>query len=331
MLPSSRVTSEPESPRSLKIPPMPFTRNCRQNRATPPNGASSSAVVSALRALSVDPEADSVAASVTGRRAERPLERPPRPVVQCDTVAVPAGVGTAMRIRCCSINAACAPSQRRSSARRTGRRSRRPTVVARSSARDLFANGSTSQFDANVAGPVDASYKLGPGDQLVLLLTGEVELAHRLDVNARRVHLHPAGGPAARREPVAPAARGHALRRARARVSGRPSRANATTRFSVSVARLRSLQVFVTGDVEHPGSYRVSPPARHSRRSMPPAARHLTGACGGSKSGVEESSSRRSTSTTTSCEATRRTTHGSSPATSCSCRFAGRRCASSAK
>ena len=46
---------------------------------------------------------------------------------------------------------------------------------------DLFSSG-TSQFDPNVAGPVDGSYKLGPGDQLVLLLTGEVELAHRLDV-----------------------------------------------------------------------------------------------------------------------------------------------------
>ncbi|HWE43481.1 MAG TPA: polysaccharide biosynthesis/export family protein, partial [Gemmatimonadaceae bacterium] len=42
--------------------------------------------------------------------------------------------------------------------------------------------GGTSQFDPNGAGPVDANYRLGPGDQLVLILTGDVELAHTLDV-----------------------------------------------------------------------------------------------------------------------------------------------------
>src|SRR6185436_9575642 len=40
----------------------------------------------------------------------------------------------------------------------------------------------TTQFDANVSGPVDASYRLGPGDRLVLLITGDAERAHTLDV-----------------------------------------------------------------------------------------------------------------------------------------------------
>ena len=34
-----------------------------------------------------------------------------------------------------------------------------------------------------LAGPVDEGYRLGPGDVLVLVLTGEVELAHTLEVN----------------------------------------------------------------------------------------------------------------------------------------------------
>src|SRR5205809_860823 len=38
----------------------------------------------------------------------------------------------------------------------------------------------TSMFDPSAAGPVDESYVLGPGDQLVLILTGDVELAHSL-------------------------------------------------------------------------------------------------------------------------------------------------------
>lgn len=40
----------------------------------------------------------------------------------------------------------------------------------------------TTVFDANAGGPVDASYKLGAGDQLVLILSGDVEAAYTLDV-----------------------------------------------------------------------------------------------------------------------------------------------------
>jgi len=39
---------------------------------------------------------------------------------------------------------------------------------------DFFRNP-TTQFDPNLSGPVDASYKVGPGDRLVLVLTGDVE------------------------------------------------------------------------------------------------------------------------------------------------------------
>jgi hypothetical protein len=46
---------------------------------------------------------------------------------------------------------------------------------------DLFANG-TSLFDANQAGPVDRNYRLGPGDRLLLLLTGDVEQSYPLSV-----------------------------------------------------------------------------------------------------------------------------------------------------
>lgn len=40
----------------------------------------------------------------------------------------------------------------------------------------------TSEFLPTMDGPVDPNYRLGPGDQLVLILTGQVELAHTLDV-----------------------------------------------------------------------------------------------------------------------------------------------------
>lgn len=47
--------------------------------------------------------------------------------------------------------------------------------------RQIFEREST-QSDANLSGAVDANYRLGPGDRLVLLLTGDVEVTHTLDV-----------------------------------------------------------------------------------------------------------------------------------------------------
>jgi hypothetical protein len=46
---------------------------------------------------------------------------------------------------------------------------------------DFFRSG-TSQFDPNLSGPVDPNYRIGPGDRLVLVLTGDVEQAYNLDV-----------------------------------------------------------------------------------------------------------------------------------------------------
>ena len=46
---------------------------------------------------------------------------------------------------------------------------------------DVFRKA-TTQFQPVVNGPVDDTYRLGPGDMLVLILTGEVEAAHTLEV-----------------------------------------------------------------------------------------------------------------------------------------------------
>lgn len=122
---------------------------------------------------------------------------------------------------------------------------------------DVFDRAST-QFDANVSGPVDANYRLGPGDRLVLILTGDVEASYTLDVTREGFVVVPQVGQLF----VANLTMGQlddVLYSRLARVySGVMRGAGATTRFSVSVARLRSNQVYVIGDVERPGSYRVS-------------------------------------------------------------------------
>ena len=122
---------------------------------------------------------------------------------------------------------------------------------------DVFRS-STSRFDANLSGPVDANYKLGPGDRLVLILTGDVEDSYTLDVTREGFvvipqvgQLHVANLTLGQLEDLLYSRLGRVY-------SGVRRGPGATTRFSVSVARLRANQVFVLGEVERPGSYTVS-------------------------------------------------------------------------
>ena len=116
----------------------------------------------------------------------------------------------------------------------------------------------TNRFQPNVDGPVDAGYKVGPGDELVLILTGDVELAHTLEVTRGGFVVIPQVGQLG----VANLTLGQLEDVLYARLgrvySGVRRGSEATTRFSVTVSRLRSNQVFVVGDVVTPGSYRVS-------------------------------------------------------------------------
>lgn len=122
---------------------------------------------------------------------------------------------------------------------------------------DLFRR-STSQFEANLAGPVDENYRLGPGDQLVLVLTGDVEEAYTLDVTREGFVVVPRVGQLAVAN-LSLAELNELLFARLSRVySGVRRGADATTRFSATVAKLRSNQVFVVGDVSRPGSYRIS-------------------------------------------------------------------------
>src|SRR3990170_2449747 len=116
----------------------------------------------------------------------------------------------------------------------------------------------TSEFLPNTSGPVDPGYKIGPGDQLVLILTGDVELAHFLDVTREGFVVIPQVG----QLPVANLTLGNLESLLYVRLgrvySGVRRGSGATTHFSVSVSRLRSNLVYVIGDVERPASYPIS-------------------------------------------------------------------------
>jgi protein involved in polysaccharide export with SLBB domain len=122
---------------------------------------------------------------------------------------------------------------------------------------EMFRSGA-NRIEASVLGPVDDNYRLGPGDRLVLILTGDVETSMALDVNREGFVLIPQVGVVS----VANLTLGQlndVLYSRLGRVYSGVSRgANATTRFSISVTRLRTNQVYVLGEVERPGSYMVS-------------------------------------------------------------------------
>jgi protein involved in polysaccharide export with SLBB domain len=122
---------------------------------------------------------------------------------------------------------------------------------------EVFRRVST-QFQPAVSGPVDRGYRLGPGDVLVLILTGDVELAHTLEVTREGFVIIPQVGQvyvAGLTLEQLDTALGTRLGRV---YSGIARDGTGTTRFQISVARLRTNQIFVVGEVVRPGSYQVS-------------------------------------------------------------------------
>jgi len=122
---------------------------------------------------------------------------------------------------------------------------------------DFFRNA-TSQFDANLSGPVDASYRINPGDRLVLVLTGDVEQSYTLDVTREGFVIIPQVGQIWVNNLTLGELENVLYSRLGRVYPGVRRGAGATTHFYVTPARLASNQIFVTGDVLRPGSYRVS-------------------------------------------------------------------------
>jgi polysaccharide export outer membrane protein len=122
----------------------------------------------------------------------------------------------------------------------------------------LDAFRSITRIAPSLLGPVSDSYKIGPGDQLVLILTGDVESSTSLNVTREGFVLIPQVGVVQ----VANLTLGQltdVLYTRLGRIYSGVRRGNdATTRFSLTVTRLRTNQVYVLGEVEQAGSYLLS-------------------------------------------------------------------------
>jgi protein involved in polysaccharide export with SLBB domain len=122
---------------------------------------------------------------------------------------------------------------------------------------DVFRRA-TTQFLPLLSGPVPPDYRLGPGDLLVLILTGDVELTHQLAITREGFVLIPQVGQVFLANLTLEQARNVLFDRLSRVYSGVRRGANATTRFDLSVANVRAVQVYVVGEVSQPGAYQVS-------------------------------------------------------------------------
>ncbi len=120
--------------------------------------------------------------------------------------------------------------------------------------KNIFRRG-TSVFDPIAAGPVDASYRLGVGDQLQLLITGAVEYAYQLDIRRDGTVVIPQVGQVA--------LAGLTLEGARVLLRIRAARsysnlADGSAHLDLTLSKIRTNSIFLIGEVEQPGSYQVS-------------------------------------------------------------------------
>jgi protein involved in polysaccharide export with SLBB domain len=119
-------------------------------------------------------------------------------------------------------------------------------------------DGQTTQFDPDLAGPVDANYRIAAGDRLVLILTGDTERALTLDVTRDGFVVVQGVGEIQAANLTLGQLDDELYTKLGRVYSGLRRGADATTHFSVTVARMHANQVYVLGDVAQPGNYRIS-------------------------------------------------------------------------
>ena len=114
---------------------------------------------------------------------------------------------------------------------------------------NLFARGgSTNEIPQNLALPED--YKLGPGDNLIVNLWGKVEQEYNLTVDRQGAVFIPKIGEVA--------VWGQTLQQAERRLRDKLGTGFSDFQMTLSLGKLKSMQVFVFGEVKFPGSYSVN-------------------------------------------------------------------------
>jgi protein involved in polysaccharide export with SLBB domain len=118
---------------------------------------------------------------------------------------------------------------------------------------DIF-NTANIDFNPEIYGPVDELYPIGPGDNLVITLWGEVELRHDLTVNRQgQIYIPDVG-----LTNVSGLTISQVDKKLRSILGNSySSLLNQEAFLDVSLGKLRSIRIYVIGDVNTPGVYTV--------------------------------------------------------------------------
>jgi polysaccharide export outer membrane protein len=120
--------------------------------------------------------------------------------------------------------------------------------------KDIFNRASTA-FDPVISGPVDPGYRLGVGDALQLVVTGQTEQAYQLQLGRDGTVVIPQVGQIALAGMTLDAARTLVRLRMSKSFSGL---ATGEAHLDLTIAQLRTNAVFVIGEVENPGAQQVN-------------------------------------------------------------------------
>ena len=123
--------------------------------------------------------------------------------------------------------------------------------------REIFRR-TTTQFQPSTAGPAPADYRVGPEDELILVVTGDVEVAYRMTVSREGLVVIPDLGRVAVAGATMAELRQRLTRRLSEVYSGLTGNAAATTFMDLSLGTLRTNLIYVIGEVERPGGYEIA-------------------------------------------------------------------------
>jgi len=122
---------------------------------------------------------------------------------------------------------------------------------------DVFRQGPEA-FEPMEFGPVPPDYRIGPGDEVIVSVWGAQELNVRVPVNRDGFIQLPDLGLVSVNGQTLQSLKDHLEKRLARIYSGIRSDGQGSTFVEISLGNLRSMQVFVLGDVVNPGGYTVT-------------------------------------------------------------------------
>ncbi len=123
---------------------------------------------------------------------------------------------------------------------------------------DLFI-GPPAKFEVSQFGPIDPNYQLGPGDEIIISLWGETEKRYKLKISREgTIFIERYGQMVVNGLTLELLEEKLIKNLSKIYNSLNPTSGSPTTFLDVSLGKLRSIKIFVLGELKNPGAYFIS-------------------------------------------------------------------------